>query len=231
MRKFFAYWLALTLLVPQSAWAIPTMNSATGSSAAGDNTFSHTTTVGATLLVVGCSIDENSITQTVTYGGEAMTSITSLQHATVNVSVWLYYLANPLTGSNTVFANNSSGVNETNCVAADFSVAATTAPTGAVTNETAAAQGTALSVNVTCPSGDLAISMVATSTVTNFTPNGTRVLEVENVNGTGAMMIRNGEGTTLMSEDPDSVENIVLAAACITAAATTSSGPIRRRGF
>lgn len=74
---------------------------------AGTASWSHTCT-GLNLVLIVSVYDNNSNTTGVTYNGVAMTQITSKQDAGFS-TVYMFYLINPATGSNTITISKTSG--------------------------------------------------------------------------------------------------------------------------
>lgn len=76
----------------------------TGASTAQTLSWTHTTGGTERILVVGVSVNTNTLVSSITYGGLPLTKITALENGNaVRVSLW--YLLNPPTGSQTVTVN------------------------------------------------------------------------------------------------------------------------------
>jgi len=108
------------------------------------NSFSHTCTGSDRFLIVPCASLNNGTSDaitSVTYDGVAMTRLGSaLQVPSANWIIYLYYLVNPASGSNTVTVTRNTSNGQTYGAAASYTGVDQTTPIDASTNNTGKAQ-------------------------------------------------------------------------------------------
>lgn len=191
---------------PVLAIAAPSVGNTTNDAAdAGSFSFSHDSQ-GYDLLIVRINVTGGKdMSGTLpTYGGQNLTLIRNTVYSGGTPRAVAYYLANPPSGSNTL-AGSFDGANKYTVSATNVNGVNTSNPVDGATSAEAKG-GTSISVDVTSPSGDLAMDIVC-SLGSSLTVDGSQSQQF-NLEPTGSGersggSSEAGSGTTTMSWTKD----------------------------
>ncbi|MFT3736518.1 MAG: DUF4347 domain-containing protein [Rhodocyclaceae bacterium] len=188
-----------------------TSSSATDTTGSTTLTWAHTVAAGSDgMLVVEIASRYNTDATSVTYGGVALTKLSSVTSGGV-VTAEIWYLLSPTAGSANVVVTIGGSAHEFVAGASNFFGVDQTTPFGTAVTKTGS--GTSVSQAVTSVSGDIVIDVMATRQQTDATPEpGGTVLWTQSVDTgsadpTGGSSYKTATGTsTTMTWSIDSAE-------------------------
>lgn len=166
--------LVFGLLIPFPTWAVTRDAQGQGQGSATPLTFTHvvTSSGGNRALFVGCAVRSITVTLTATYNGVSMSSVRSDAFVSgTALSTFLFKLANPATGSNTVSIAMSGGTANTVC----GSLSATNVNQVTMTTDdkgACVASGTSASQTLTTTANDLLFDIMGLSSISQSLAQG-----------------------------------------------------------
>lgn len=114
--------LSLIWIFPSTSWAVTKDSSSNAQCTVSPCTTSHTVTSSGKnrAIFLLCGLRHRTITLTATYAGTSMTEVRRDQHASTNLSTWVFQLANPATGANNWSVTQTGGTVGISCNAVSF---------------------------------------------------------------------------------------------------------------